>query len=60
LQISIDVERGDPKSVLLAAAENWNADSIFVAESGAGGEPCVDETATGLTTGAKCTIETVR
>lgn len=56
LRISVDIKKGNPKAVLLEAAESWKADSILVF---AGGESGLDETAATLITGAKCTVEAV-
>jgi nucleotide-binding universal stress UspA family protein len=59
LQVSVDVKSGNPKTVLLEEAENWKADSIFIVASGAASESEFDETANGLLTSAKCTVEVV-
>jgi nucleotide-binding universal stress UspA family protein len=58
--VSIDIKNGDLKDALLAEAENVRADSIFIAAAVAGGENGLDETAAGLITGARCTVEIVR
>lgn len=62
LQVSVEVESGDPKTALLAAAadEAWRADAIFVVAKSAENGQGLDEMAAGLITGAKCTIEIVR
>ncbi len=57
LKVSLQITGGDPKEVLLEAADAWRADAIFVA---AGRSRGLDETASGLVTGAKCTVEIVR
>lgn len=57
MQVSVDVKSGDAKTVLLETAENWEADSIFLA---AGDESVLDETAKWLITNAECTVEIVR
>lgn len=59
LEVSVDVKSGNPKSVLLEEAENWEADSIFVA-GGASGEADLSRTAAGLITDANYTVEIVR
>ena len=59
LDASVQLESGDPKTVLLGAADTLRADAIFVvagdAETGK-----LDATASGLVTNAKCTVEIVR
>ena len=60
LPVSVQLENGDPKTILLGAADVWKADSIFiVAGSGTRGSG-LDDVASGLVTTAKCTVELVR
>ena len=54
------VASGDFKPFLLAAADDGQTDSIFVAAASAGHRWDLDETAASLITGAKCTVEIVR
>jgi nucleotide-binding universal stress UspA family protein len=58
LQVSVQVASGDPKSILLEAAGARQTDAIFV--SAGKTEGGLDETASALVTGAKCTVEIVR
>ena len=60
LQVSVQVESGNAKTVFLAAADAWQADAIFVVAKSEKNESGLDETATGLITDAKCTVEIVR
>lgn len=63
LNVSVATEKGEPQSILIEKARNWQADSIFV---GARGLDHPDErlglgsVAAGLVTGATCTVEIVR
>lgn len=58
--VSVQVESGDPKTILIQAADAWRADAIFVVAGGTINGPKLDETASGLITDAKCTVEIVR
>jgi len=60
LQVSVQIESGDPKSILLKAAETWRADAIFVAAGKTNDPGGLDEAALALVTGARCTVEIVR
>ncbi len=60
VNISVQIESGNPKAVLLAAAEERQADAIFVVGGSSPNNDGLDETAAGLATGAKCTTEFVR
>ena len=60
LKVSIDLKSGNLKDVLLAEAENCEADSIFVTANGASDETALNETLSGLITSARCTVEIVR
>lgn len=63
LKTSILREKGDPKSILLAEAEKWNADSIFVGTrdfKSAFERFRLGSVSTGIVTGATCSVEIVR
>lgn len=60
LQVSVEIKSGNLKSALLEAAENWKADAIFVAASGAYELANLSQTAASLVTDAACTVEIVR
>lgn len=60
LEVSIQVESGVPKTVLLAAADAWRADAIFVVANSGENETGLDRAAASLITDAKCTVEIVR
>lgn len=59
-RVSVQIESGDPKAILLQAADAWQADAIFVVAGSTGKGNRLDETASGLITTAKCTVEIVR
>jgi nucleotide-binding universal stress UspA family protein len=60
LEVSVQIERGDPKSILLKAVDDRRPDAIFVAAGKADDQSGLDETASALVTGAKCAVEIVR
>jgi nucleotide-binding universal stress UspA family protein len=60
LRVSVQIERGDPKAILLEAANTWRADAIFVVDGIPDNRSGLDDTASGLITTAKCTVEIVR
>lgn len=63
LKTSILREKGDPKTVLLAEAENWNADSIFVGTrdiKSAFERFRLGSVSTAVVTNANCSVEIVR
>jgi len=59
-RVSVQFESGDAKTLLLKAADDWKADAIFVVAGSSSGRRKLDETAAGLITSAKSTIEIVR
>jgi nucleotide-binding universal stress UspA family protein len=59
-QVSVQLENGDPKAVLLGAADIWKADAIFIVAQSGDNATGLDEAASGLITTAKCTVEIVR
>jgi nucleotide-binding universal stress UspA family protein len=58
-RVSVQIESGDPKTILLAAADVWQADTIYVVAGSTNGTK-LDDTASSLITTAKCTVEIVR
>lgn len=63
LSISTRIEEGDPKRVLIADAEEWGADCIFVGSSGANGlleRFLLGSVATAVVARAHCSVEVVR
>jgi nucleotide-binding universal stress UspA family protein len=60
LKASVQIESGDPKAILLEAANTWRADAIFVVDGSPDNKSGLDDTASGLITTAKCTVEIVR
>ncbi len=63
LKTSILREKGDPKTVLLAEAEKWNADSIFVGTrdiKSAFERFRLGSVSTAVVTNANCSVEIVR
>lgn len=63
LKTSILREKGDPKSILLAEAEKWNADSIFVGTrdfKSAFERFRLGSVSTAIVTNARCSVEIVR
>jgi nucleotide-binding universal stress UspA family protein len=63
LRTSVVTEKGDPKKILLAAAESWNADSIFVGtrDFKNGFERLrLGSVSTAIVTNAPCSVEVVR
>ncbi|HEU0253123.1 MAG TPA: universal stress protein [Pyrinomonadaceae bacterium] len=63
LNVSVAVEKGDPRQVLITEAKKWNADAIFVGGrkfSGALERLWLGSVATALVTNAHCTVEVVR
>lgn len=59
LNVSVQIESGDPKTTLLEAADAAQADAIFVV-AGNTDNGRLDATVSGLVTSAKCTVEIVR
>ena len=63
LNVSISIQRGDPKRILLREARNWNAESIFVGtrdlKSGLD-RLRLGSVSTAIVTNAPCTVEVVR
>lgn len=63
LNVSVAIEKGDPRRVLIDEAQKWDADSIFVGSrkfSGAFERFRLGSVATGLVTKAHCSVEVVR
>lgn len=60
LKVSVDIQRGNLKSILLEEAENWAVDSIFVMAGKTVEDFKLSETANGLITDARCSVEIVR
>lgn len=63
LKTSILREKGDPKSILLAEAEKWNADSIFVGTrdfKNAFERFRLGSVSTAIVTNAQCSVEVAR
>jgi nucleotide-binding universal stress UspA family protein len=60
MQVSVEIKSGDLQDVLLAEAENRNADAIFVAAGTANDESVLNAAAASLITDANCTVEIVR
>jgi nucleotide-binding universal stress UspA family protein len=63
LTTSVSAERGDAKNILLAKAEEWNADSIFVGtrDFKSGFERFrLGSVSTAIVTNAHCSVEVVR
>ena len=63
LQVSVVMEKGDPRRVLVDQAKAWNADSIFVGGrrfSGALERFQLGSVATALVTKAHCSVEVAR
>ncbi len=56
---SVKLVSGDPKAIVLEAAETRRPNAIFMAGEAAD-DAALDETATSLITSAKCTVEIVR
>jgi nucleotide-binding universal stress UspA family protein len=63
LNVSISIQRGDPKRILLREARKWNADSIFVGtrDLKSGLERVrLGSVSSSVVTDAPCTVEVVR
>lgn len=63
LKTSITTEKGDPKSILLAQANEWNADSIFVGTrdfKSSFERFRLGSVSTAIVTDAHCSVEVVR
>ena len=63
LNVSVAIEKGDPRRVLIDEAQKWGADSIFVGGrkfSGAFERFRLGSVATALVTKAHCSVEVVR
>jgi nucleotide-binding universal stress UspA family protein len=63
LRTSVVIEKGDAKTILLAKAEEWNADGIFVGtrDFKSGFERFrLGSVSTAIVTNARCTVEVVR
>ncbi|MDH3493079.1 MAG: universal stress protein [Acidobacteriota bacterium] len=57
------VEEGDPKSVIVRAADEWGADCIFIGSTGKGTSqenPLLGTVASAIVARAHCTVEIVR
>jgi nucleotide-binding universal stress UspA family protein len=61
-EVTAHVAEGDPKHVLLRAAEEWEADCIFVGATGLRGlrRLLLGSVATAVTASAHCSVEVVR
>ena len=60
LNVSVRIESGQLKTVLLDTALALNPDAIFVVAGAANSQSGLDEIASALVTAAKCTVEIVR
>ena len=63
LRVSVTIEKGDPRRVLVEEARKWGADSIFVGGRRFGGAVerfRLGSVSTVLVTKAHCTVEVVR
>ena len=63
LQVSVAIEKGDPKRVLVDEARKWEADSIFVGSrkfDGTFEKLWLGSVSTALVTKAHCSVEVVR
>lgn len=63
LTASLEFASGNPKSVLVEAAENWNADTIFVGANAFGSKIerfLIGSTSSAVAARAHCTVEVVR
>ena len=63
LQVSVAIEKGDPRRVLIEQAQTWDADSIFVGGRkfrGAIERFRMGSVSTALVTKAHCSVEVVR
>lgn len=63
LQVSVAIEKGDPRQVIIEEARKWDADSIFVGSrkfSGAFERFRLGSISTELVTKAPCSVEVVR
>jgi nucleotide-binding universal stress UspA family protein len=63
LQVSQLIEKGDPKQIIVAEAEEWGADCIFVGagENGARtNKLLLGSVSTAIVARAHCTVEIVR
>jgi nucleotide-binding universal stress UspA family protein len=63
LRVSVAIEKGEPRRVLVGEARKWGADSIFVGGRGFGGAVerlLLGSVSTALVTKAHCSVEVVR
>lgn len=60
LNTSVEINQGSLELTLVNAANQWGADAIFVAASGAADNSGLSELSSSLITDANCTIEVVR
>jgi nucleotide-binding universal stress UspA family protein len=58
-RVSVQIESGEPATILLDAANVWRAAAIYVVANSSG-EQQLDEVASSLVTTAKCTVEIIR
>lgn len=59
-RVSVQIESGEPTTILLDAAKAWRTDAIYVVAGSSSSEQRLDEVASSLITTAKCTVEIVR
>ena len=63
LDVSTEVEEGDPKRLLVCEAEEWGADCVFVGSAGSRSrleEFLIGSVATAVVTRAHCSVEVIR
>ncbi|HNQ13924.1 MAG TPA: universal stress protein [Pyrinomonadaceae bacterium] len=63
LSVSHVIKEGNPKTVIVEAADEWGADCIFIGASGRGsllGSILLGSVATAIVSRANCTVEVVR
>lgn len=63
LQVSVAIEKGDPRRVLIEEARTWNADSVFAGSrkfDGTFGRFWLGSVSTALVSKAHCSVEVVR
>jgi nucleotide-binding universal stress UspA family protein len=63
LKVSSSIEAGDPKRILVEAAEQWDADCIFVGSTGSGnrlGRFLLGSVSSAVVARAHCSVEVVR
>ena len=59
-RVSVQIETGEPATILLDAAKAWRANAIYVVAGNSSSEHYLEEAASNLITTAKCTVEIVR